>query len=125
MSETRSIVKSVLGFLLAIMVIVGGMFGLGVDAEITDENAGTTPPEETVGDVVTDAPVEDVTNAPTEDVTDVPVDTDVPTEETNAPSTDSTPVEDETTDVETPVDTEVADTTEVETNATEGEVENA
>ena len=108
MSETRSMVKSVLGFALAILVIVGGIFGLNVKVEVED----TAPISDECEDAVPYVE-ENADEQPTENVND------------NTP-TDTSPVDGETTDEDNSADTEVAEPTEDETPATEGEnVENA
>lgn len=50
MNETRSMVKSVLGFLLAVVLIVGGIFGFNVKVEVDED----TPALEEVSDEATD-----------------------------------------------------------------------
>lgn len=102
MSETKGFVKCVLGFLLSILVIAGGIFGLDVKVEVEDKGATS----EVVEDVVV-APVEQETPAP---------------ENENSPA-DSTPTEDVQPSVDESVQGEVtqpADNT--QDVVTEGEV---
>ena len=48
MSKNRSLVRCALGLLLAILVIVGGIFGFNVKVEVEDTSANETTLEETV-----------------------------------------------------------------------------
>lgn len=80
MSETKGLVKCVLGFLLAIIVIVGGAFGLDVqvnvedaettNSEVVEENFVNTTAEENnvlATDEVVETEQSPVESAPTED----------------------------------------------------------
>lgn len=98
MSETKRIVKCVLGFLLAIIIIVGGAVGLDVDVTV-QEDAETTQAEveETV---LADPETEE--NVPIEDETEVG---------TEQSTVESTPTEDEVTSADESADTEVTEPT--------------
>lgn len=102
MSETRGLVKCVLGFLLAILVIVGGAFGL--DVQVNVEDAEPTPPE-----VVETDEVETTTEENNVSATDEEVDTE------QSP-VESTPAEDEETSADESVDAEVTEPTDDEQN---------
>lgn len=94
MSETRGLVKSALGFLLAILVMVGSAFGLDIQVDMTDTQNQTS----------------DVGRPPTEEnveITDEVV-------ETNQSPADSTPTEDSEPCVEDSVDEIVTEATEVQ-----------
>lgn len=92
MSETKGLVKCVLGFLLAILVMVGGAFGLDVQVKVTDTE--TKPPEV----VETTALEQDVST--TEDVA-----------ETEQSPVESTPAEDQETSADESVEAEVTEPT--------------
>lgn len=113
MSETKGIVRSVIGFLAVVAIIVGSIFGLDVKVDINDTE---TP----------DALVETETPSEDEVIAEEPTDTTVPVVEENDTPADSTPTEDANESVDETVEENVAndaaDTTE---QATEGEVENA
>lgn len=96
MSETRGLVKCVLGFLLSILVIVGGAFGLDVNVDVTD----TQNPTSEVGEPPTEENVE---------ITDEVV-------ETQESPADSTPTEDEGTCVDESVEADVTTTTDEKEN---------
>lgn len=70
MSETKGLVKCALGFILAILVMVGGAFGLDVRVNVDDTNeptsdvAETVTEEQPVDETETQSPVE---TTPTED----------------------------------------------------------
>lgn len=117
MNETKSIVKTVLAFILTLVLIAGSLFGIDVPYD-----AGDLEGLETEGVVDEQAPVEDE-----QDDVDVPVEDNANTddgEQTDEPQ-DSTPTEDDEV-VDNSAEDEVADPTEDETDATEeGDVENA
>lgn len=102
MSENKGLVRCVLGFLLAILVVVGGIFGLDVKVEVEDTTDVTAPPA-----------VEDV--VPNQDETPQPETQDSPAEST--PTEDVQPSVDESEQGEV---TPPADDT--QTDVTEGEV---
>lgn len=105
MSETRTLVKCVLGFLVAILVVAGGIFGFDIKVDVTD------------------APAFEEDVASTEKA---PVDTTVEVEDTENSPADSTPTEDNQPSVDESVQDDVATSTDNnETIATEGETENA
>lgn len=97
MSETRGLVKCILGFVLAILVIVGASFGL--DVQVNVEDAAPTQ-----SDVVETDEVE-----PTTEETDVSATEEVV--ETEQSPADSTPAEDEDTCVDESVEADVTTTT--------------
>lgn len=99
MSETKGLVKCVLGFLLAILVIVGGAFGL--DVQVNVEDADPAPPE-----VVETDEVETTTEEQDVSATDEVV-------ETEQSPVESTPTEDEETSADESVE-EVTETTDDE-----------
>jgi hypothetical protein len=116
MNETKSIVKTVLAFILTLVLIAGSLFGIDVPYDVGDLEG-----LETEGVVDEQAPVEDEQN----DV-DVPAEDNANTEDgeqTDEPQ-DSTPTEDDEV-VDNSAEDEVADPAEDETDATEGDVENA
>lgn len=117
MNETKAMVKTVLGFLLVVVILIGGMFGFDVKVDITDQNAETTVAEDDVLlPTETQKDVEGKEQSTSQTSSDkIPCET----------IADSTPVVEETTDVDNSVDTEVTEPTEEETNVTEGEDENA
>jgi cytoskeletal protein RodZ len=92
MSETKGLVKCVFGLLLAILVMVGGAFGLDVQVKVTDTE--TTQPE------VVETTAEGQDNSTTEDVV----------EEEQSP-VDSTQTEDEVVSADKSVDAEVTEPT--------------
>ena len=99
MSETKGLVKCVLGFLLSILVIVGGAFGLDVNVDVTD----------------TQTPTSEVGEPPTEENVEI---TDEVFETQESPA-DSTPTEEENSCVDESVEADVTTTTdETETNVT-------
>jgi hypothetical protein len=115
MSENKGLVKCVLGFLLAILVIVGGMFGLDVKVEVEDTSTNTTVLEEEV----TPSTQDDVANTE-----ETPVDTTENKEVVDAENSpaESTPTEDEQPSVDESVSEDVADDTDdTQDVATEGE----
>jgi preprotein translocase subunit SecF len=125
MSETRSMVKSVLGFLLVIVVIIGGVFGFNVEVDIEDEK---NPSAETVVDESTfiGPPETEAETSQMEDDEKDEVVKDTTTEdEKDTDSAVTTPVEKDETDVDNSADTEVAEPTEEETTATEGDKKDA
>ena len=109
MSETRGLVKCVLGFLLAILVIVGGAFGL--DVQVNVEDAEPAPPE-----VVETDEVETTTEEQDVSATDEVV-------ETDQSPVESTPTEDEETSADESVE-EVTETTDDEQNTVTEKGEN-
>lgn len=151
MNEKRSLVKTIIGFVLVIVVIIGGMYGFNVDVEIqdivdtTESTSIAPPPTEITEDNVVDVPSETTqvvpevtTSTPTtatkpeviepEVTTEVKVDDTVEEpSETEQPSstTESTPVVDEQPEVDNSADTEVTEPTEEQPIVTEGDVENA
>ena len=119
MSETKGLVKCVLGFLLSILVIVGGAFGLDVqvkveDAETTTPNVAETTFVETEiveTDVVYEQTLEDVL------ATDEVV-------ETEQSPVDSTGTEDEEPAVDESVGEEVTEPTDEQQNTVTEKGEN-
>ena len=91
MSETRGLVKSALGFLLAILVMVGSAFGLDIQVDMTDTQNQTS----------------DVGRPPTEENVEITYEV----VETNQSPADSTPTEDEEPSVDESVETEVTEPT--------------
>lgn len=118
MNETRSMVKSALGLILALVVVVGGIYGFNVKVEVQDtevEAQETTAVEAPKATTATVAQTTDDESEATQPVaTQEPMSTTV-----------STPVVDEQPDVDNSADTEVTEPTEEEQTVTEGEVENA
>jgi hypothetical protein len=119
MSETKGLVKCVLGFLLAILIIVGGIFGLDVKVDVEDTSTDTTVSEEEVAppvqDEITETEETPVDTAENQDVVDEVVDTE------NSPA-DSTPTEDEQPVVDESGEAEVTQPTDdTEDVVTEGE----
>lgn len=143
MNETKSTVKTVLSFVLVLVLIVGAIFGIDVPYDEGDlDNMGTELPveddttiedEQPETDGVTDdvpvveTPVEEDTNEELPDDTEDEID--VPVEDTEDATQGSTPTGAETNEdevVDNSAAGEVADTTEEQTDATEeGDVENA
>jgi cytoskeletal protein RodZ len=108
MSETKRLAKCVLGFLLAILVMVGGAIGLDVDVAV-QENTEPTQAEDLATDELGTEPEEDVL-------------TEEPTVETEQSTVDSTPTEDEETSVDDSVEEDVTEPTdENQDTVTEGE----
>lgn len=148
MNETKKTVKTVLSFVLVLVLIVGTLFGINLPYGSEDVPLDNT--DGVTGEVSTDvAPNKEQTETPNEDVptVDAPVvdeptvetpiddtnDVETPVEDENtddegvkddAPQ-DSTPTDEETEDVDNSADTTVAEPTENQTTATEGDVENA
>lgn len=110
MSEARGLVKCVLGFLLAILVIVGGAFGL--DVQVNVEDAEPAPPE-----VVETDEVETTTEEHDVSATDEVV-------ETEQSPVESTPTEDEEPSADELVDAEVTEPTDEEQNTVTEKGEN-
>lgn len=112
MNETRSIVKGALGFLLAILVIVGAVFGIDVKVDVEDQGATEPAFEETATTEQTDgATSEKEKPSTTQQV--------VETQESPAKSTQA---RDENVRVDESVMTDVANQTDKPQNvATEGE----
>ena len=109
MSETRGLVKCFLGFLLAILVIVGGAFGL--DVQVNVEDAEPAPPE-VVGTDEVEPTTEEQDVSATEEVV-----------ETEQSPVESTPTEDEEKSAEDSVE-EVTDQTDEEQNTVTEKGEN-
>lgn len=97
MSETRGLVKCILGFVLAILVIVGAAFGF--DVQVNVEDAEPAPPE-----VVETDEVETTTEEQDVLATDEVV-------ETEQSPVESTPTEDEGTSADESVEAEVTEPT--------------
>jgi cytoskeletal protein RodZ len=91
MDETKGLVKCVLGFLLSILVMVGGAFGLDVQVRVQDTE---TKPPDVVESVIYETTTEENKQSPAE----------------------STPTEDEEPSVEESVDTEVTEPTDEQQN---------
>jgi len=134
MSETRSMVKSILGFLLVIVVIIGGVFGFNVEVDIedaetsledvvVDESTFIGPPETEAE--VADKEAEAETSKTDDDEKDEVVKDTTTEDEKDTDSAVTTPVEKDETDVDNSADTEVAEPTEEETTATEGDKKDA
>lgn len=121
MNNRRSTVKAALGFVLALVLIVGAMFGFKVPYEMDEVILEDT------NEVVDNA--DNATEAPTNDNdVEVPVEDDNDTEDgvvEDVPQ-DSAPTDEKTDDVDNSADVEVAEPTEDNKTATEkGDVENA
>ena len=110
MSETKGLVKCILGFLLSILVIVGGAFGL--DVQVNVEDAETTPPE-----VVETDEVETTTEENNVSATDEVVDTEQSTVK-------STQTEDVETSADESVEAEVTEPTDEPQNTVTEKGEN-
>lgn len=110
MSETKGLVKCILGFLLSILVIVGGAFGL--DVQVNVEDAETTPPE-----VVETDEVETTTEENNVSATDEVVDTE-------QSIVDSTPTVDQEQSADESVEEEVTETTDEPQNTVTEKGEN-
>lgn len=93
MSETKNLVKCALGFILAIIVMVGGAFGLDVKVNVDDTNSTNS---EAVGNIAEEPPVEA---------------TDEVAENNQQSPVDSTPTEDEVPSVDESVEAEVTEPT--------------
>lgn len=119
MSETKGLVKCVLGFLLSIIIIVGGIFGLDVKVDVEDTSTDTSVSEEEVAppvqDEITETEETPVDTTENQDVVDEVVDTE------NSPA-DSTPTEDKQPVVDESGEAEVTQPTDdTENVVTEGE----
>ena len=122
MNDARSTVKTLLSFVLVIVLIVGALFGINLpyDAEdIVAPDEVTTIPQDNTNDEkqednngVVEVPVEDDDNTVDEGVV-------------NEIPQVSTPTEVQTENVDNSADGEVAEPTEDNKTATEGDVENA
>ena len=110
MSETKGLVKCILGFLLSILVIVGGAFGL--DVQVNVEDAEPTPPE-----VVETDEVETTTEENNVSATDEVVDTE-------QSIVDSTPTVDQEQSADESVEEEVTETTDEPQNTVTEKGEN-
>ena len=110
MSETKGLVKCILGFLLSILVIVGGAFGL--DVQVNVEDAEPTPPE-----VVETDEVETTTEENNVSATDEAVDTE-------QSIVDSTPTVDQEQSADESVEEEVTETTDEPQNTVTEKGEN-
>lgn len=104
MSETKGLVKCILGFLLSILVIVGGAFGLDVQVNVEDAEAA---PSEVVKTTTEE------TVLTTQDVV-----------EAEQSTVDSTPTEDEDTSADESVDAEVTEPTDEQQNTVTEKGEN-
>lgn len=93
MSETKGLVKCVLGFLLSILVIVGGIFGIDVKVNVED-----TEVEESVATVTTFEPVVDENDSATDNVV-----------ESEQSPVESTPAEDQEESADESVNEPVTD----------------
>ena len=113
MSEKKGLVKCAIGFVLTILVIVGAMFGLNVDVEVS-ENTENNPTleEDFVGPLKQEGhDYSDEANAETTDVV-----------ETDESPADSTPTEDEQPSVDESGEADVTQPTDdTENVVTEGE----
>ena len=116
MSETKGlVVKCVLGFLLSIIIIVGGIFGLDVKVDVEDTSTDTSVSEEEVA-----PPVQDEITETEETPVDTTENQDVVDTE-NSPA-DSTPTEDKQPVVDESGEAEVTQPTDdTENVVTEGE----
>lgn len=113
MSETKGIVRCVIGFFAIVAIIVGSIFGLDVKVDINDT-------ETTEALVETEAPMENEVKA------EEPTDATVPVVDENDTPAESTPTEDANESVDETVEENVAnDTADTTEQATEGEMENA
>ena len=110
MSETKGLVKCIFGFLLSILVIVGGAFGL--DVQVNVEDAEPTPPE-----VVETDEVETTTEENNVSATDEVVDTE-------QSIVDSTPTVDQEQSADESVEEEVTETTDEPQNTVTEKGEN-
>lgn len=110
MNETKGLVKCVLGFLLAILVIVGGAFGLNVQVDVEDAE---TPSSEVVETDEVEATDKEHDVSATEEVV-----------ETEQSSVESTPTEDEETSADKSVEAEVTEQTDEEQNTVTEKGEN-
>ena len=114
MSENKGLVKCAIGFVLAILVIVGAIFGLDVDVEVTD-NTENNPTFE--GEFV--GPIQEQDNINSDEV---PADTTDEVVDTDQSPADSTPTEDEVPSVDESDEAEVTQPTDdTEDVVTEGE----
>lgn len=97
MSETKGLVKCALGFILAILVMVGGAFGLDVRVNVDDTNeptsdvAETVTEEQPVDETETQSPVETTPTEDQEQSVDESVEADVtePTDDTQETVTEN------------------------------------
>lgn len=110
MSETKGLVKCVLGFLLSILVIVGGAFGLDVQVNVEDAE---TAPTEVVETNDFEATTEEKDVLATEEVV-----------ETEQSTVESTPTEDEEPSADKSVETEVTESTDEPQNTVTEKGEN-
>lgn len=108
MSETKGLVKCVLGFLLSIIVIVGGIFGIDVKVNVED-----TEIEESVATVTTFEPVAAENDSTTDDVV-----------ESDQSPAESTPAEDQEESADESVNEDVTDITDKPQNIVTEEGEN-
>lgn len=114
MSETKGLVKCILGFLLSILVIVGGAFGLDVQVNVEDAETNHAEGAETTffeNEVVEPATEEDILT--TDEVV-----------ETEQSSVDSTTAEDEEPIVDESVENEVTEPTDETQNTVTEKGEN-
>lgn len=119
MNETKSTVKTILAFVLALVLIAGVLFG--IDLPYDEVDLGNMITEETTAN---ETPVTGEQTEPSVITTDAPAISETPDDSANEPQ-DSTPTDTETEVVDNSADETVADTTENNQVATEGEVENA
>lgn len=121
MSENKGLVKCVLGFLLAILVIAGGIFGFDVKVEVEDLGTDETTLEE---DVALDESTDKTENVA--DTEEAQVDTTDEVVDTEDSPADSTPTEDTDASVDESVEGEVTKPTDnTEDVVTEGDNKNA
>ena len=115
MSENKGLVKCVLGFLLALIVIVGGIFGLDIDVEVTDDTQNTLVSDDNLLPIVPNS--DKITEETPVDTTDNVVDT------TESPA-ESTPTEDGNSVVDESAEAEVTEPTDETENIVTEEGEN-
>ena len=113
MSENKGLVRCAIGFVLAIIIIVGAIFGLNVDVEVTETTENNPTSDETFAPIDKDS----------ENVTDeVPVDTTDEVVDTEQSPADSTPTEEDVPSVDESDEAEVTQPTDnTEDVVTEGE----
>lgn len=148
MNNAKSTVKTVLGFVLVIILILGTLFGIeipydeddiasmgtdittsAVTAEVTTNEVEQTKPSDittAVPQVTTSVPNEPTEEVPSNTTEDTAEDVEVPVEDTEDATQDSTPTDAETDKtVDNSEDGDVATTPEEEQDATEGDVQDA
>ena len=119
MSETKGIVKCVLGFLLTIIVIVGGAFGLDVRVNVADTETTNADVAETTCVETENVETDFVDETTSEDV----LTTDEVVEREQSP-VDSTETEDEEPAVDESVGEEVTEPTDEQQNTVTEKGEN-